>query len=378
MAINEYQKDGKILFRVYCQVLGRKNKRLRLQKHIYGVESYAIAVKEEKKLIRVLADEMARLEGKGLFWEEIIFRWEMAAKNGDLGEKCSNPDYYKPHVKRLRENTRSWLNLLASDIKRGDGRALINSLAQLDFSNSKINKTKSSINLIYKWGIEENLINTQTTPVEGLSLQKEDEKIPKILSLEEVQKLLSEAKKRDHPWYHIWAFALLTGMRSGELMALRWTDIELDKMLIRVSRSINTQRKVEKSTKAGYWRTVPISTELLEVIKELKLINGQGEFILNRMSHWTNGYAGSVLRQFLREIGIEKDVVFHTLRACFATHLLASGTEAAKVMAIGGWQDFKTFQIYIRLAGIDIAGATDGLSLLPSRFNEKNVLRFKN
>lgn len=378
MAINEYQKNGKTYYRVYCQVYGKKNKRLRLQRSIYAVESHVQAAKEEKKLIRVLAEEMARLEGKGLYWEEIIYRWEMTAKYGQLGDRFSNPDYYLLHVKRLREHTKLWFNVFASDLKKGDGRSLVNSLLQVGFSDSKINKLKSSINLIYKWGIEENLINAQASPVEGLSLQKTEEKVPKILSLDEVQKLLAEAKRREHPWYHIWAFALLSGMRSGELMALRWTDIEFDKMLIRVSRSYNTQRRIEKSTKAGYWRSVPISPELFEIINELKILNGQGEFILPRVAYWTNGYAGSILRQFLKEIGIEKDIVFHTLRACFATHLLASGVEAAKVMAIGGWQDFKTFQIYIRLAGIDIAGATDRLSVLPTKFNEKNVLHFKN
>lgn len=378
MAISEYQKDGKTYFRVYSQVLGKKNKRLRLQRNVYSIESYVQAAKEEKKLIRVLADEMARLEGKGLYWEEIIFRWEMAAKNGHFGDRCSHPDYYLIHVKRLRENTKFWFNVLASDLKKGDGRALINSLSQLNFSNSKISKVKSSINLIYNWGIEENLITAQSSPVEGLSFHQKDEKVPKILSLEEVQTLLLEAKRRDHPWYHAWAFALLSGMRSGELMALRWSDIELDKMLIRVSRSYSSQLKIEKSTKAGYWRTVPISQELLEIINELRVFNGKNEFVLPRMAYWTNGYAGSILRQFLKQIGIEKDVVFHTLRACFATHLLASGAEAAKVMAIGGWQDFKTFQIYIRLSGIDTAGATDRLSVLPSKHNEKNILRFKN
>ncbi len=67
----------------------------------------------------------------------------------------------------------------------------------------------------------------------------------------------------------------------------------------------------------------------------------------------------------MKEIGIEKDVVFHTLRACFATHLLASGVDQATVMKIGGWQDLKTFQIYVRLAGIEVKGATDVLDVLP-------------
>lgn len=372
MAIYEYQKNGQTYYRVYCQIMGKINKRLRLQKNLYKIETRTQAVKEEKKLIKALAEEMGRLEGKGLYWEEVIHRWEVAAKNGFLGEKCSSPDYYLLHVKRLKEHTGPWMNKIASDLSKGDGRALLNSFIQAGFSSSKVGKVRTSINLMYKWGIEEKYIVSNSTPVEGLTILEEAEDVPMILTLEEVQKLLHEAKVREHLWYHIWAFALLTGMRSGELMALRWSDMELGIMSIRVSKSFSSMKKVEKSTKAGYWRTVPISSELMEIINELKVLGGSEEYVLPRIPAWRNGYAGAILRQFLAEIGLEKEVVFHTLRACFATHLLASGAEAAKVMAIGGWKDFKTFQIYVRLAGVDIAGTTDKLSVLP-KLSFKNV-----
>lgn len=57
------------------------------------------------------------------------------------------------------------------------------------------------------------------------------------------------------------------------------------------------------------------------------------------MPHLTGsdgGYAGTILRSFLKSIGIEKYVNFHTLRACFATHVLASGAEATQVMKMAG------------------------------------------
>ena len=63
---------------------------------------------------------------------------------------------------------------------------------------------------------------------------------------------------------------------------------------------------------------------------------------------------------FLERIGINKDVVFHTLRACFATHLLSTGVEPLKVMRMGGWSDLKTFQIYLRMSGVDVRGVAEG------------------
>ena len=64
--------------------------------------------------------------------------------------------------------------------------------------------------------------------------------------------------------------ALLTGMRSGEIQALVWSDIDLDSRRITVSKSFDCRMKTVKSTKAGYWHTVPISDELFQLLSELK------------------------------------------------------------------------------------------------------------
>lgn len=110
---------------------------------------------------------------------------------------------------------------------------------------------------------------------------------------------------------------------------------------------------------------------------ELKNISGNKEFVLPRLSGWDHGMAGEILRTFLRSFGIEKYVNFHTLRACFATHVLASGAEPTQVMKMGGWADFKTFQIYIRMAGVDVKGVTDNFRVMPKLIDTDNVLKIR-
>ncbi len=73
-----------------------------------------------------------------------------------------------------------------------------------------------------------------------------------------------------------------------------------------------------------------------------------------------------VLKAFCVSEGL-KPIKFHTLRACFATHLLAAGVPEAKVMKVGGWKDRETMMIYVRMAGIDEAGATEALDLRPKK-----------
>lgn len=234
---------------------------------------------------------------------------------------------------------------------------------------AQLKKIKSSVNVIFKWAIEERLVvGVHTSPTEGVNVSDKVERVPMILTLEEIKTFLKKAKEERHPWYHIWSFAFLTGMRSGELKALQWKDIDFERKIISVSKSYSAPKRVIKCTKAGYWRNVPISKDLHQIIMELKEASDcdPDEFVLPRLGTWENGEAGKVLRAFLQRYDINKHVVFHTLRACFATHLLAKGVDQATVMKIGGWRDIKTFQIYVRLAGVEVKGATDVLQVLPS------------
>jgi integrase len=77
------------------------------------------------------------------------------------------------------------------------------------------------INQIYNFGIEERMIlGVHTSPVHGIKLNVKRNKVPDILTNEEIRKLLFEAKRKNHRCYFLWAFALLTGMHAGEICAL--------------------------------------------------------------------------------------------------------------------------------------------------------------
>jgi integrase len=160
--------------------------------------------------------------------------------------------------------------------------------------------------------------------------------------------------------------ALLTGMRNGELHALEWSDVDFENSKISVNKSYNTRFKVVKSTKAGYWRTVPISSELRSLLAVLKVDSeriGRRQ-VLPRLTTWTLGFQARELRRFCNGIGLPS-IRFHTLRACFSTQLIRSGVPPIQIQKICGWRDLKTMQRYIRLAGIEIEGATEALKVLP-------------
>ncbi len=363
MAIRSYDKDGKKLFQVYVNARSKIDPKLRVQKTVSDLESLSQARREENRINLELGKKLLELEGKAHSWEYVINRWRSDAESGLLGEYSAST--IMDHVASLYNWTSTWLALPASELGKAQGREFVKRMLEAEKSMSFVKKVKNTINVIYNFGMEEGLIKgVQYSPVHGIKLHIKNEKVPDILTVEEIKKFLYEAKRMEHPWYPVWATALLTGMRSGELYALEWDDVDFESNLIRLSKSYNKRTDEIKSTKAGYWRNVPLSPELRNLFLSLKS-KSHTPYVLPRFKEWSRGEQCKTLKMFLAGIGLPK-IKFHALRACFATQLLAKGTPAAIVMKICGWKDLKTMEFYIRVAGVNEKGATDCLRILPS------------
>ena len=371
MAISqEHSPCGDTRFSVYVNIRSRMMPHIRYQKRIKGLKTKAEATRKEKKLIQELSQKVAQKEGHGFTWRMIITKWAASAAQPSSMDKSYNPATIRDYVSMLHRWTKSWLDRPASQITKGDGREVLDRVIEEGRSSAFQKRLKNTINMVYNWAIENRAIRgVLHSPVYGLNVTVKQDKRPEILKPHEIRKLLYEAKAQNHDWYYIWAMALLTGMRNGELYALRWEDVDFDASIIKVERSYNFKVGEFKDTKAGYWRSVPISSELRSLLLELKN-QSTSEFILPRMIHWTGGKQAKILKLFCRSIGLP-EIRFHTLRACFATQLIGSGVEPVKVMKICGWKDLKTLGVYLRLAGIDERGVTEGLSFLPQ--NEGNI-----
>lgn len=183
-----------------------------------------------------------------------------------------------------------------------------------------------------------------------------------VLNRNEIAILLKEAKRANHRFYPHWTLAILTGMRSGELYSLRWTDVDLVTGKINISKAW-TKLNGEGPTKTARSRVCPISKECRKFLEVLKLQYAKdSEFVLPRLWEWDQGDQAVVLKSFCKEIGITV-VKFHDLRATFITQMLNNGVALSKVMAIVGHSSLKTTQGYLRLSGKDVEGATEDLNV---------------
>lgn len=234
---------------------------------------------------------------------------------------------------------------------------------------------RSAVNTMFDWARLERIIPAHIdSPARGVSIPKVATKIQPILNRDEIKLFLRKAREIGHEYYYLWAVAVSTGCRSGELWALRWTDVSFETRMISITKSFFSRLGCDKSTKTKVSRQVPINAALEALLKELKLKTASTGYVLPRITSWRRGEAS---RSFCQALGLP-EITFHATRACFAVQCLVGGVDIVTTMKFGGWKNVKSFQHYVRLAGVDIKGATDILNLIPETEREAIVYSLTN
>jgi integrase len=349
MAIKPYIKDGKKLFLVEVKVRDPNGKQLYRSRQGITSERKANDIEFElKKELESVAEGKPRTNWES--WLEVcISRMKLEMKASTwINYQCMLKKWVIPH----------WKTKEMSDLTKSDVHTLIfETIPERDMSLNTRKTILKMVKRIFQMALEDGLLDRN--PCVGISVRVPEVE-QKVFTNDEVSKFLYEAKVCQHRFYPIWVLALMTGMRSGELFALEWSDIDLNGRTIRVNKQW-TNKTGFGSPKARRNRTVPVSDDLAIFLKELKLKSERGQqFVLPRLIEWENGEQALVTREFCESIDITP-IKFHDLRATFITNLLARGVSLARVMAIVGHSQLKTTNGYLRKAGVDLKGATEQL-----------------
>lgn len=362
MAISNYTLNGKKLFEVYINGSDLRGKRVQMRKR--GVTSLKKAEDLEFEFNR----ELARIRE-----EDIHLRWgewfpECIKIMKTMCEPSTIYSCEKIAGKWLHDH---WNSKELRSISKIDVHDLLYEKMLDDEATMHTRKSVLKIaKRIFQVAIDTGKLDRN--PCQGMMV-KVPETDMKVLSNTEAQLLLKEAQLTDHRFYPVWIVALFTGMRSGELFALKWTDVDMESRSVHVSKSWSSKNGL-KSTKNQKTRVVPMGDELSGFLKKLKLERGQEEFVLPRLTEWERGSAAKVLKKFCRSIQIT-EIKFHDLRATFITNLLSQGESLVRVMAIVGHADMDTTNVYVRKAGIELKGGTDKLGYKVPNESEGKVLK---
>lgn len=137
------------------------------------------------------------------------------------------------------------------------------------------------------------------------------------------------------------------GLRRGEIIALRWTDIDFERKLLHVRNAI--WRRIEDDPKGNRGRTVPLTEELLDALRahrnlrERVLYTDRGEELSNRAIR-------NMLARAQRRANLEDNGGIHILRHTFCSHLAIAGVPAKAIQELAGHADLKTTMAYMHLS----------------------------
>lgn len=382
--VNLWQEDKQWRYQItaYARGSARSVKVSRQATGSFGDIDEAKARELALTLERTLEIEAAKAvvlkEHDGILWGVLVSQWkaEEIDELPDPEVKVVRQSTQEAHYQRVVDFTQAWWKKPAKEIVPADIESLIRAMRKMGYSNSTIYNTKVSIKQVFDFGIKRRRIPGVTaSPTIGFSISRKQSQRSEIHTLEQACTLVDEADREQHEWRNVWKTALHSGGRSGELHELRGKDLSQETRILVFQRQWNASEGRVTDLKDHEWRQVYISDELHEVFTEIGAYElGPEDLVLPRLKEWRQNRQAAVLREFCVKIGVPS-ICFHTLRAIWATQLLRNKVDRLTVQKMGGWATVDAMEHYIRLAGIDIEGATNSLSFKRKRGRPARVLK---
>ena len=202
--------------------------------------------------------------------------------------------------------------------------------------NVELRMLRAAFNTAARWKyLEEN-------PFKGVRFFQLPDREPPYLSREEFQKLLSLISEN---WLRdVVITAAMTGMRRGEIVNLRWNDVDLK------TRTVVVQSSTRYRTKFGKRRLIPINDVVYQILQS-RWGKVPSEFVFTLNGRQISGdWFSHKLKKYLVKLNDAKKLNVHSLRHTFASWLVQSGVSIYEVQKLLGHRDIKVTQIYAHLA----------------------------
>ena len=247
--------------------------------------------------------------------------------------------------KRFLKEQRLTLN--PGEIAKHQVMAFLNWQLEQGKDYSTVARSLSSLKTFYKFLILESL--TDNNPTDDLETPKIQRKLPQVLTVDEVGRLMDQPTLTKPLGLRDRAMMELlygTGLRISELLSLQMEDMNTMVGFLRCMGKGRKERIVPVNPTAAEWTVRYVShgrSFLLKNPMERTLfINARGR-TMSRQGFF------KILCAYVDKAEIDKSVTPHTLRHSFATHLLENGADLRAVQEILGHADISTTQIYTHL-----------------------------
>lgn len=174
------------------------------------------------------------------------------------------------------------------------------------------------------------------------------------LTTDEYTKLLNKA---EGIWYEMIYVALNTGLRFGELTALKWCDIDFERKVLTVQRAL--YRNILGTTKSNKVRKIPLTDNVLKIFS-LARKTANYIFCHKDGSTLTHSSCRKKIKEIAKLARI-KNICWHDLRHAFASNLANKGVAIQQIQALLGHTDIKTSMRYSHISSASLVEAINKL-----------------
>lgn len=231
------------------------------------------------------------------------------------------------------------------EITRRDLSAYIKSLSESNLTSSTITRKIAAIKGFFRYLYNKREINSN--PSLSISCPKLSKRLPKVISLDEIEKIFTE--KMTQRQAAVFELLYATGLRVSELCELEIKNVDFKNNTIKTIGKGSKERVIPLGSKA--------KTALKNYLKEREMVlnlSNSAKKAPNKV--FVNDLGEKITRQkvyeFIKHLGtlINKSISPHTIRHSFATHLLENGADLRVVQELLGHSNIVTTQLYTHIS----------------------------
>lgn len=281
----------------------------------------------------------------------------------DVKRKTVRPNTVRNYTERYHKNIKNVIGKkLLTEVKPIHCQKIFTDMADEGYRTSTIYQTRIALFNMLEFAKENDVILSNPCKKSVKSDMGKPSQKREALTLDIQKKFLEQAKGQSYE--NQYRFILQTGLRTGELVGLKWEDVDFENRTVKIQRSMEYRHSVgewrvgEPKSKSGY-RTIPLTDEAIRILlaqkeknKKIKIIPMEWSeyiFLCRKGEPVKNSTYDTALFKICEKAGINK-FSMHVLRHTFATRCIEGGMMPKTLQKILGHSNIGiTMNLYVHI-----------------------------